>query len=175
MTAQAGGGMMLVESSAPPQAHFQHHDVAVLLDKVEHAQGGDQFKLGGHVLHGLGRRLYLLHQPDQVLVGNGCAVDLDPLVEPVDEGGSEQPHFVPGGPQAAVQHGSGAALAVGAGNVDKLQLLVGVAQGGQQGADPVQAGLVALPVDRVDVCQRLVVIHSERLPVKLPRAAAIRL
>src|SRR5699024_5482414 len=102
------------------------------------------------------------------------AVHLDALIEPVDVGGGEQPHPVPGAAQAAVQHGGGAALAVGAGHMDEPQPLVGVPQGGQQGAGAVQPGLVALPVDRADIGERVLLVKQERLPVWPPRSAAIR-
>ena len=157
-----------------PQPHFQHHDVAAGLDKVEHPQGGDELKFGGGFRHGRRRRLHLLHQADQVRVGDGDAVHLDALIEAVDVGGREQPHPVPGAAQAAVQHGGGAALAVGAGHMDEAQLFVGVAQGGQQGADAVQPRLVPLPVDRMDIGERFLIVHQERLPVRPPRAASIK-
>ena len=174
MTAHSGGSMTLVESSAPPQPHLQHYDVAPGPGKIEQAQGGNQLELGGHVGHGRGGRLHLLHQIHQVLVGDGRAVHLDPLIEPEDIGRGEQPHLIACLTQAAVQHGGGAALAVGARHVHKAQVFLGIAQQAAEGADALQAGTVALPVDRVDVVQSFLIGHCERLPVWLPRAAAIR-
>ena len=72
-----------IQRAAKP--HFQHHDIALLLRKIEHAQCGDDLKLGGHVLHGVGGGLYLFHQRHQRLVRDLLPVDLDALVEPVDE------------------------------------------------------------------------------------------
>ena len=43
------------------QAHFQHHNIAVFPGKVQHPQRGDDLELGGHVGHGIGGGLYLLH------------------------------------------------------------------------------------------------------------------
>ena len=156
------------------QPHLQHHDIAVLLREIEHPQRGDQLKLGGDVGHGRGGGPHLLHQADQVPVRDGRAVDLDALIEADDIGRSEQPDLIPGTAQAAVQHGGGAALAVGAGHMDKAELFVGVPQGGQQGAGPRKARLVALPVDRVDVGEGFLIGHHGRLPSRPPRAAAIR-
>ena len=68
------------------KAHFQHHDLTFLLGKIEHSQRCDDLKLGGHIFHGIGGRLYLLHQLHQRFVRDLHTVDLDALVEAVDEG-----------------------------------------------------------------------------------------
>ena len=136
-----------VQSAAKP--HFQHHDIAVLLRKIEHPQGGDQLKLGGHICHAVGSGADALHKRYQVLVWDGLAVDLDTLIKAVDERGGEHPHPVSGGLQAGRQHGDCAALAVGARYMNEPELLVGVAQGSQQGAGTGQAGFMSYPLNGV--------------------------
>ena len=131
----------------------------VLLRKIEHSQCGDDLELGGHVLHGIGGRLYLLHQLHQRLVRDLLPVDLDALVEPVDEGRGIQSHSVTGGLQAGSQHCRRTALAVGARHMDELQLFVRVAQCSQQGAGAGKPGLMPRPLHRVDVFHCLFVVH----------------
>ena len=141
------------------QPHFQHHDIALFAGKIQHPQRGDDLELGGHIGHGVGGRLHPLHQLHQFFVRDLLPVHLDPLVEPVDEGRGEQAHPVPGCLQAGRQHGRRAALAVGARHMDEAELLVGVAQRGQQGAGAAQAGFVPGPLHRVDVFHCLFVVH----------------
>lgn len=73
--------------------------------------------------------------------------------------GEVQAHPIARGLQAGCHHGGGAALAVGACNMHESELFVRVAQCGQQGAGARQAGLVAGPLDRMDVFHCLFVIH----------------
>ena len=146
-----------IQRAAKP--HLQHHDITLLLRKIEHSQCGDDLKLGGHVLHGVGGGLYLLHKRHQCLVRDLLPVDLDALVEPVDEGRGIQPHPVTGGLQAGSQHRRRAALAVGARYMDELQLFVRVAQCRQQGAGTGKPGLMPRPLHRVDVFHCLFVVH----------------
>ena len=113
------------------EAHFQHHDVALLFGKVEHSQRCDDLKLSGDVRHRVGGGPDLLHQPHQFFVADLFAVHLDALVEPVDERRGVQPHAIARRPQTGRQHGRGAALAVGTRHMDELQPLVGAAQRGQ--------------------------------------------
>ena len=127
------------------KSHLQHHDITLLLRKIEHAQCGDDLELGGHVLHGFVRDL--------------LPVDLDALVEPVDEGRGIQPHPVTGGLQAGSQHRRRTALAVRARHMDELQLFVRVAQCRQQGAGAGKPGLMPRPLHRVDVFHCLFVVH----------------
>ena len=141
------------------EAHFQHHDIALLLGKIEHAQRRDDLELGGHILHGVGGRLHLLHQPHQRVIRNLLSVHLNALVEAVDEGRGVQAHPIARCLQAGRHHGGGAALAVGARDVHEFQLLVRVAQGGQQGAGAGQTGLMAGPLNGMDVLQGLFVVH----------------
>ena len=141
------------------KSHLQHYDIALLLRKIEHSQCGDDLELGGHVLHGIGGRLYLLHQRHQRLVRDLLPVDLDALVEPVDEGRGIQSHPVTGGLQAGSQHCRRAALAVSARYMDELQLFVRVAQCSQQGAGAGKPGLMPRPLHRVDVFHCLFVVH----------------
>ena len=141
------------------KAHLQHHDLTFLLGKIEHPKRRDDLKLGGHIFHGIGGGLYLLHQFHQLFVRDLHAVDLDALVEAVDEGRGVQAHPIARGLQAGCHHGGGAALAVGACNMHESELFVRVAQCGQQGAGARQAWLVAGPLDRMDVFHCLFVIH----------------
>ena len=141
------------------KSHLQHHDIALLLRKIEHAQCGDDLELGGHVLHSVGGGLYLLYQRHQRLVRDLLPVDLDALVEPVDEGRGIQSHPVTGGLQAGSQHRRRAALAVCARYMDELQLFVRVAQCRQQGAGAGKPGLMPCPLHRMDVFHCLFVVH----------------
>ena len=143
------------------KAHLQHHDLTFLLGKIEHPQRRDDLKLGGHILHGISGGLYLLHQSHQFFIRDLHPVDLDALVEAVDEGRGVQAHPIACGLQAGRHHGGGAALAVGACNMHESELFVRVAQCGQQGAGTCQAGLVAGPLDCVDVFQSGFVIHEK--------------
>ena len=146
-----------IQRAAKP--HLQHHDIALLLCKIEHTQCGDDLELGGHVLHGIGGGLYLLHQLHQCFVRDLPPVDLDALVEAIDKGRGIQPHPVTGSLQTGCQHRRRAALAVCARHMDELQLFVRVAQCSQQGAGAGKPGLMPRPLHRVDVFQCLFVVH----------------
>ena len=122
-----------IQRAAKP--HLQHHDIALLLRKIEHSQCGDDLELGGHVLHSVGGGLYLLHQFHQRLVRDLLAVYLNALVESVDKGRGIQAHPVTRRLQAGGQHGRRAALAVGARN--------GKDRTGEGNAQPLNHGLHA--------------------------------
>ncbi len=141
------------------KAHFQHHDVALLLCKIEHSQRCDNLKFGGHIGHGVRGRLHLFHQLHQFAVWDLHAVHLNALIEAVDEGGRVQAHPIARRLQTAGCHGGGAAFAVGARNVDEFEPFVRVAQRCQQCASAGQTGFVARPLDGVDVFQGLFVVH----------------
>ena len=83
----------------------------------------------------------------QGLVGNLTAVHPDAFIEPVQKGGGIQPGAVARRPEHAVHQGGGAALAVGAPDMDKLQPFLRVAQVGQEGPDALQPRLLSPPLD----------------------------
>ena len=143
------------------EAHFQHHDVAFFLSEPEHPQRSDDLKLGGHIAHGFRRRADALHQTHQSVIRDLLAVHLNALVEAIDEGGGVKPDPVSRRMKAGRQHGSGAALAIGARHMDEAELFVRVAQRRQQRAGAAQARLVAGPLDCVDVFQSGFVIHEK--------------
>ena len=130
------------------------------LEEVKEAQGGDEFKFRGGVGEGVGDGADLIHQRFQILVGDGDPVDLHPLIEPIDVGGGVQPYPPTGSLEAAGDTGGGAALAVGAGDVDEAELPFRVAQGAQESAGTAQTGLAALPFDGVDIGQCFGVTHK---------------
>ena len=132
-------------------ANLQHHDVALLPQEIFKADAADQFKLRGMVLHGRSQGFYEFRNFCQVLVGDVLSVDLDALVEFIDTGGGKHAHPVARLLQNGGGHGSGAAFAVGAGNVDELQFVVGVAHPLQKFKGSLQTGLTAQPGNRVDI------------------------
>ena len=141
-------------------ADLQHHDVAPAARKIQHSQAGDEFKLRRMLRHRLRVRIHLRGQRGERLIRNGLSVHLHPLVKPVDKRRDVQPHPVSGRPQDGRHHGRRAALAVGAGHVDKPQRPLRVAQPPQQLLRARKAGNAAAPRDGMDICKRLVVVHS---------------
>ena len=139
--------------------HLQNHDVAVVAAEVFKGDTADQLKLCGTFLHRLGKRLDPLGNFRQFFVGNGLAVDLHPLVEAVDVRRGVKAYPVAGFAQNVCAHCGGRAFAVGAGNVDIFQLVMGVSQLFQKGLGPAQAGNAALPAHGVDIFNGFVCGH----------------
>ena len=101
----------------------------MLFQKVLHGNGGDQFKLAGMVLHGVGMAADLFRDAGKVPAGNVLPVQLYALTEVLNIGRGVEAGPVPGTPENRFQHDAGGALAVAAGDVDELQLLLRVPQG----------------------------------------------
>ena len=107
----------------PSHAHLQNHDVAPVPGKVLHGNGRHQLKLCGMVRHGLGVGLDELCDFGQLFICNVRPIYVHPLVKPEEEGGSVQAGAVACLAKDGGGHGRRRALAVGSGDVDKLQLL----------------------------------------------------
>ena len=148
-----------IKSAAHP--HFQHHDVAVFPQEIFKSNTADQLKFRGTFLHGLGQRLHIFGDGSQILIRDLYPIHLHPLVEAVDIRGGIQAGTVAGFSQDGSGHGSGAALAVGSGNVDELQLLLRIAHFGKQRLGSAQAGDASLPANGVDIFYGFIDIHSK--------------
>ena len=162
------GGNHIGGVQTAAQAGLQHHDIALRLQKIDHPNGGHQLELG-LVL----RRLqHLGGNLRQVLPGDGRAVHLEALVEGPQVGGGVQAGFQPRRREHRGQHGGGGALAVGPGDVDKFQLLLGVAQPSQQAADAVKPRLLAHPGPLMDEVRRFLSRHGVTPPEYWPASQA---
>ena len=147
-----------VEAAA--ETHLQHHHVAFFLRVPQQSHRGHQLKLRGVIGHGLRRGLDAGDKLGQDLVVDLLAVDLHALIEAVEIGGGVEPGFVTGGLEYRSGHGCAAALAVGAGDVDKLQSLLGIAQLFQQLPDALQPRLGAEKFHAADIRERFLNIHN---------------
>ena len=132
-------------------AHFQHHDVALLAAEILEGDAGNQLEFRGGFLHGVRQGLDVLCHRSQIFIGNLHAVHLHPLMEAVDVRRGVQSRAVARLLQNGRGHGGGAALAVGARNVDKLQLFLGIPHFCQKGLGAAQSGNAALPADGMDI------------------------
>ena len=141
------------------QSRLQHHNVALFLLKPQESGGGHHLKLRGVILHCVGGGLHQGHHLCQSLIPDGLAVDLHPLIEAGQIGGGEKAGAVAAAFHHRGEHGGAAALAVGAGNVDELQGILGAAQLFQQRRDPRKPRLGAQPGDAVDIFQSFLIIH----------------
>ena len=151
-------------------AHLAYHNIAHLPGKPGQADGRYQLKLRGGIRHAVSQRAQLLRQGAQGIVWDRCAVDLHTLIEAEDVRRSVQPRFIPGGAQHGGQHGAGAALAVGAGDVDILYVPLRMAKHTQQCIDTAEPRYAAPPVHLVDVRQHLIQRHGRHRPSSLSAA-----
>ena len=140
-------------------AALQHDDIRLLPAVILKGDGADQLELRGRVRHALCVGVDVIDHLHQILVRDLLTAELDTLVEAVDVGGGEHTGPIARGVQNGRGHGGGAALAVGTGDVDILQLPVGVAQHLQELRHPVQTGDAALAEFAVDVFNALFQIH----------------
>ena len=81
------------------------------------------------VLHGVGMNPNLLRNPGEVIPGNIPTVYPHAFTEILNVRRRVKPGPISGGTQNRVQHGTGGALAVAAGNMDEFQLFLRVADG----------------------------------------------
>ena len=126
-------------------AHLQHYNVTMLPTEIQERNCSHQLKLCGPVFHGLRGKAHLFRDFPQLLAGNHRSVDAHTLVEHLQKGRNIQPRTISGTLEHGGQHGGSAPLAVGAGNVDKTQILFGVAQLFQQLPRPLQTQPDPLP------------------------------
>ncbi len=139
----------------PAQAHFQHHDIAFHLGKVQQRHRGHQLEFRG-VVTGFHRyRFGLLAHGErdaaQIVGGNVLAVYADTLLEALDVGAREPARRVAGLFEDARQIRARAALAVRPGNMDEAQRILRAAQAVEQVADAVEPQPRGLPTRLVDV------------------------
>ena len=143
-------------------AHLEHHEVHPAPGVYHKRQGGDGLELGALLAFGLhfvqDRNELFQHGAHQLPV-HQRSVDLDALPEIKDIGGHKQPGFIPGVAQHAFTHGGGAALSVGAGDVDEGALPFRMAQLFHQPLHPSQPLSGAQMDAAVDIFQRLLVGH----------------
>ena len=125
-----------VQFTAHPD--LQDDNVAVFFQKILHGNGCDQLKLAGMVLHGVGTAADLFRDAGEILAGNVLPVQLHALAEVLDIGRGVESGPVTGTPENRFQHDTGRALAVAAGDMDELQLLLWIPQGMKELTCPVK-------------------------------------
>ncbi len=153
----------------PPHARFQYGGVAALLHKIMKGHGGVKLKFR----HPLALGLKLAKQGNQkirlrrqIFFGNPMAVQLNPFPEVLHIGGDKQPCLQPGVPQDRRRHRRRASLAVGARDMDQLQLILGVPQQAQQRLHSVHPVPLADIGNGVDKIHRLLIgRHIESFPL----------
>ena len=146
-------------------ADLAYDDVAAAAQEPEHGDGRDELKLTRMVGHGVGLRAHLLGEGAERAVRDLLAVDLDPFVKAHDVGRGVKPRAQPRLVQDGGEHGAGGALAVRAGDVNELQLPLGVSEPVEQGADACEPRLCPAPIGRVDIGEGFVDVHARSLPV----------
>ncbi len=166
-----------------PQPHLQYLESHPFLLKEDERQSREQLE-GGQLtvarlpVYGFHLRLQPVHYGDQLGLGYHLPVHPAALAEGGQVGGGIQAGSVARFAQGRSHHGGGAALALGAADVDGLRPQVGVAQPVQQQMHPpqvVEGGVVGhgyLLVVRVAVyvVQSLLIVH---LPAMIPEPAAV--
>ena len=146
-----GGGDGVGGVQAATHAGLQHHDVTVPTAEELQGHTGDQLKLGGVLLHLVGQPSHPGRDGGQLVSGDLRPVHRHPLFKVVDVGGSVQARGIASGGEHRGQHGRRGALAVGAHNVNELELLLRVAHGSQQLPGARKAGAAAQPGKGVDI------------------------
>ena len=153
----------------PPaaEARLEDDDVALAAGIPEEGGGADQLKFGGTAAlggHDLGGGSHLLHHLTEGLRRDHGPVDLDPLPEVENERRDEQPGAVAGGGEAAGDHRAGAALAVGADDMDEPEDVLGVAEAVHQLGDALQAPFFPPAPGAVDIGDGFAAGHRGSLP-----------
>ena len=148
------------------QSHLQHHKIAVAAEKVQKGNGRDELKLRGVLRHGLGNGANLLRQVRQGFIRDHLPVHPDPLVKGNQIRRGIEPYPIARRLQHRGHAGTGTALAVGPGHMNKTQLLLGIAQPVQQNAHPVQPRRMRLSLIGVDIGDGLLSGHGITLFLK---------
>ena len=141
------------------KAHFQHHDIAFCLVKIQHTDRRDQFKLARMVLHSVRFLSHPVCDLAQRLLGDIFSAHLNPLTEILDVGGRKETGAISRFPQDPFQHCTGRALPVRSGHMDEAKILLGIAQSVQQFPCSVKAKLPLAPVVMVDIVDRFLYCH----------------
>ena len=144
-------------------ANLQHHDVAVLPGKVFKADGSHQLELRRLFFHGFSKLPDIFGDGGNIFVSDLFTVYLHTLVEAENIGGGVKTCPVAGLLQNGGGHGSGAALAVSTGNVDKLQLLFWISHTAKQFLGSAQTGNAALPKEGMDIFNGFCNRHGQKL------------
>ena len=113
-------------------------DLHTLLGEVFERDGGEDVEVRRHRPHLAGDRLDSPHQPGELGVRDHVMVDADPLANVGQVRAGVQADLVAVGLQHVREHRAGAALALGAGDVDGAELFLGIAELLQQVPHPVQ-------------------------------------
>ena len=162
-SAAEGGGDDVGGVGVAPHPHLQADQVHPLGGKPQKGDGSVDFKLAGVEalsLHRIADGLHPLGEGGQGGGGDHLPVDLKALAELEDKGGDISPHPVSGGLQGGGHHGGGGALAVGAGDMDAAQPVLGVAQPAHQLPHPREAGFGQAPAAAVDISEGLFIGHG---------------
>ena len=150
-------------------SRLQHHDVTFFPGEIGQGDGGDQLEFRGGIFQSIGKGPHKGGNSPQIVPGNLLTVNLHPLGKAVQVGGGVQSGAVTGGFQNSGGHGGGAAFAVGSGDVDGFQGMLGIAQGVQQGGDPAQARGGAFAVGAVDVTKGFFCGHGRDFLSRISR------
>jgi len=151
-----------------PQPDLDDRPLDALLGEPGKSQGGHDLK-GGDVGDLADERLQPLDQAGHVVFGDEGAVDPDALAEGVQMGRGVERAAIARRPEDGFGHGGCGALALGAGDVDGTERLLGIAQQGQQVPDPLQIvelgciGRQAAPFivgKAVDIAQGVAIFHG---------------
>ena len=148
-----------VERAAHP--YLQHDNVTALLVEIFHGDGGHQLKLTGMILHRVGHAADTLRDGGEGLAGDVLSVHLYPLTKVLNVRGNVQPHPVSRPAEDGVEHGAGASLAVAAGDMDKFQFFLGVAQLPEQLLRALQSQPGGAPALVFDIENRLLLCHGQ--------------
>ena len=141
------GGNDVGGIQAAAHAHFDDGEIRRLFLEIKEGHGGFNLEARGLGMpvpdHGFRRQADLFSHGNQGGIGNGPAIQPDAFVEGFQGWGGVEAHPVTGAGQDGRGHGGGGALAVGAGDVDAPQVLLGIAQIMEEGADGFQPQLHA--------------------------------
>ena len=116
-----------IQGTAHPD--LQHHDVAVLFQKILHGDGCDQLKLAWVVFHDIGMDPDLRRNPCEILPRDVLPVHPHAFTEVLNIGRCIEPGPISRMAKNRVQHGTGGAFAVASGNMDEFQLLLRITDG----------------------------------------------
>ena len=136
---------------AATHSGLQHHDVTAPTEEELQGHTGHQLKLRGVLLHLVGQPSHPGRDGGQLVSGDLLPVHCHPLFKVMDIGRGVQARGVASGGEHRGQHGRRGALAVGAHNVNELELLLRVTHGSQQLPGARKAGAAAQPGKGVDI------------------------
>ena len=143
-----------------PQTNLQHNHITLLALEVFEGNGTDQLEFRGGFFHGICQGLDIFRDGHNILVADLLSVNLHPLVETVNVRGGIQSGSVSGFAQNGGGHGSGRTLAVGAGDVNIFQIVLGIAHFFQQCPNAVQTVNTAFPKYGMDVFDCFIDVHK---------------